>query len=75
MDETPIVTDEQLAELANSPASMSVDGQTVAERSAADVIALDKYAKTRRAVAASPADPFAGLRFGVISPPGTTGRQ
>lgn len=74
-DETQGLTDEQIIDAANAPASMSADGQTVAERSAADVIAFDKYIRSRRVATATPADPFAGMRMGIISPPGTRGRQ
>lgn len=45
----PVIPDETILELATAPASVSSDGTTVTERSASDLIALDKYFRQRKA--------------------------
>lgn len=47
-EDDPVIPPETLLELATAPASMSSDGTTVTERSASDLIALDKYFKARK---------------------------
>ena len=67
------MTPEEIAELAKAPQSTASAGVSVTERSAQDVIALDKYAAQKRAAEAEPGSAFVGLRLGVISPPGGRG--
>lgn len=69
------LSDDQLIDAANAPQSMTSDNQSITERSADDLIKLDKYIRGRKAATAAPGDPFAGLRMGIISPPSTRGRQ
>ena len=44
----PVIPDDTILELATAPASVSSDGTTVTERSAADLIELDKYFRSRK---------------------------
>lgn len=69
------ITDAELLDAALAPASMASDNQSVTERSAADLIELDRYLRARAAACSAPGDPFAGMRFGVFVPPGARGSQ
>jgi len=74
----PVVgfTPEQLLEFASNPLVMKNADQEVQERSMDELIALDKYLKAKQAAEnAGSGNPFGGLKFGLIRPPGTTGRQ
>lgn len=58
-----------IGDLATGPQSMSVDGQTVNERSISELIEADKYLKE---VAAAKRSKL-GLRFAKLIPPGPMG--
>lgn len=58
-----------IADLATSPESISVDGQTVNERSISELIEADKYLKE----AAAAKRPTLGIRFAKLNPPGPMG--
>ena len=67
------VTPEVISELAAAPASVSVDGQTVQERSADDLIKLDQYQASKRALKPTGGrrrSPFSILRPTSLIPPG-----
>jgi hypothetical protein len=68
----PTLTPEQIAALAQSPESVSTDGLSTTERSAADVIALDRFAAEKRATATTPkpVTGWASLRPAIAVPPG-----
>lgn len=74
-NESDGITDAELLDAALAPASMTSDNQSISERSAADLIELDRYLRARRAACRAVGDPFAGMRFGLFIPPGTRGRQ
>jgi hypothetical protein len=44
----PVIDDTTILTLATAPASVSSDGTTVTERSAADLIVIDKYFRGRK---------------------------
>lgn len=58
--------DEQIAENAAAPKSITIDGETVTEHSLKEQIEADKYLAGKNAAAR----PHAGLRFTKIIPPG-----
>lgn len=63
------IEDSTIEDLATSPLSVTVDGQTVTERPIADVIAAqDRTAATTAATKA-----HRGIRFTKLIPPGSTG--
>jgi len=72
------LTTAEIIELASNPQSMTVDGQTVSERSASDIITLDKYSRARTATDSTNLN---GGRLGGwgastrerVKPPGTVG--
>jgi len=69
------LTAEELVELASAPASVSVDGQTVSERSADDVIKLENRAIGKTVLAGAnnnggPRSAFNYCRPGRFKPPG-----
>lgn len=74
-NESDGLTDAEILDAALAPASITSDNQSVSERSASDLIDLDRYLRARKAACRAPGDPFAGLRFGLFIPPGTRGRQ
>ena len=76
MEEDCGIPTEDLVELAGAPAKMKSDNQEVEERSVSELIELDKYLRAKCAVETTgPPDPFRGLRFGLVDPPSTRGRQ
>lgn len=66
-----IMSDEVLASLAASPQNVTVDGQSVTERSASDIIALDKYVRAKRGACRSGGNAWARIGKAVAVPPGT----
>jgi hypothetical protein len=72
MDE---ITPEQMVDAALNPQKMVNADQEVEERPISELIELDKHLKGKQAAASKPGNPFAGLKFGIVSPPGTRGRQ
>ena len=68
-------TSEELKQQALLPQQVIDDGQQVTERSLNDLIALDKYLKAKKNDETTNASPFAGIRFGIICPPGARGSQ
>ncbi len=70
--ETAGLTDAELAEAVKSPSSFSVDGLSQTNRSASDLIALDRYMR-KRARSAGRRHPLAGLVTHLV-PPGPCDR-
>jgi hypothetical protein len=71
----PELTSQQIADLAAAPQSTTTDGVTVTERSADDVIKLDRFATEKAAAtpaAGKPKSFWAGLRPAIAVPPGST---
>jgi hypothetical protein len=60
----------QIETRAAGAVSVSVDGQTVTERSLTELIEADRYLASRNAIAG---DRAGGLRFGQYTPPGPLG--
>lgn len=72
-------TADELYELAAAPQSMAVDGQSVSERSADDIIQLNNYAANRAALAGTnanggPKSAWGQVRMGKACPPGGSGQ-
>lgn len=68
------LTSETLAELAGMAQTIVADGQQVTERSAADIIALDKYAAAKRGQCSTGGNAWGMLpRTRAIPPNPTTG--
>lgn len=65
------LTAEELIEKANEPAYMMVDGSQVTSKRAADIIALDRYARQKAAAeGASSTNSFLGMRVRQMRPGG-----
>lgn len=67
----------EVVEQAAAPQSMTVDGQTVTERSANDIIALDRYAQGKTTASTTntqgkPASGWGALRPARVVPPAAT---
>ena len=67
MSDEPI--QDTIGDLATGPQSISVDGQTVNERSISELIEADKYLKD----VAAAKRPKLGIRFAKMNPPGPMG--
>lgn len=69
------LTQEQLLELAAAPQTNTTDGQTIVERSAADLIALDKHIASKRAKCATGGNAWGALGIARVVPPDSAGIQ
>ena len=69
----PVIPDETLLDLATAPASVSSDGTTVTERSASDLIALDKYFRARKSGCSNGG--WGGIRLTKAKLPDTRGNS
>jgi hypothetical protein len=66
-EEDTKISADKIAENANSPSSVTVDGQTVSQHSIADQIAADKYLAKKAASTGKPAN--MGVRLGRYKAP------
>lgn len=64
-----------LVDAAMAPLRMKNADQEVEERSAADLIALDKYLSVKKNNCVNGGNAFGGLKFGIIVPPSARGNQ
>lgn len=67
------VSQDTLNQLAASPQTVAVDGQVVTERSASDLIALDKHARARSQQCRSGGNGWASVGGAKAVMPGTQG--
>lgn len=69
------LTQEQLLELAAAPQVNTTDGQSITERSAADLIALDKHIASKKAKCATGGNAWGALGIARAVPPDSAGIQ
>lgn len=69
------ITLEHLQDIVNAPQTVSVDGQTVTERSANDIIALDKYVRAKQRSCTSKGNGWGSVGIARAIPPDAAGNN